>query len=131
MNGGMIKKKTISGVTIQENGIVRNSNGYIIARLSGVDFDSEYINECDNKNDCIKQAVEITQRQAQSHLKSIKMELIITKISQSMFYGGFVVETNNEKEWFDLMKINGLWLNDENRMSNRVASLEGEIKTYE
>jgi hypothetical protein len=55
MNDG-IKVKTISKVMIQENGIIRNSNGLLIGRLtSDIDFKSEDINEVDN----IKNSLEI------------------------------------------------------------------------
>ena len=50
----MIKTKTIQAVIIQENGIIRNSKGYLIGRLSGVDFNSEHINDSDNTADCMK-----------------------------------------------------------------------------
>ena len=50
----MIKTKAIQNVMIQENGIIRNSKGYLIGRLSGVDFNSEHINDSDNTADCMK-----------------------------------------------------------------------------
>ena len=51
----MIKYKEIQNVLIQENGIIRNSKGRIIARLvSDVDFNSEHINDKDNISDCMK-----------------------------------------------------------------------------
>ena len=44
-----IKAKNISSVTIQGNGIIRNSKGYLIARLvDDVKFDSEHLNDDDN-----------------------------------------------------------------------------------
>ena len=49
----MIKYKEIQNILIQENGIIRNSKGRIIARLvSDVDFNSEHINDKDNISDC-------------------------------------------------------------------------------
>jgi len=51
----MIKYKEIQNVLIQENGIIRNSKGRIIARLvSDVNFNSEHINDKDNIADCMK-----------------------------------------------------------------------------
>ena len=42
-------------MVIQENGIIRNSKGYLIGRLSSeVNFDSEHINDADNTADCMK-----------------------------------------------------------------------------
>ena len=49
-----IKTKVIQSVIIQENGIIRNSRGYLIGRLSGINFSSEHIHEDDNTGDCIK-----------------------------------------------------------------------------
>lgn len=44
-----IATKTLSNVTIQENGIIRNSKGTIIASLVGdVEFESEHLNVDDN-----------------------------------------------------------------------------------
>ncbi len=44
MSGDECKTKIIHNVIIQENGIVRNHAGQIIARLvDGINFDSEYI----------------------------------------------------------------------------------------
>ncbi len=50
----MIECKQIQNVVIQENGIIRNSKGYLIGRLSGVDLDSEHINDSDGTADCMK-----------------------------------------------------------------------------
>ncbi len=45
MSGDACKVKT-RVVDIQENGIIRNEDGYIIARLvDGIDFDSEHLQE--------------------------------------------------------------------------------------
>lgn len=61
-----IKVKTLNGVIIQENGIIRNSKGYLIGRTSGVDFNSEHINEDTKIN-------KITTEQAMNHLsKALK-----------------------------------------------------------
>jgi len=50
-----IKTKTIQSVLIQENGIIRNSKGYLIGRLVGeIDFNLEHINDKDNTADCMK-----------------------------------------------------------------------------
>ena len=41
-----IRTKTLDGVLVQENGIIRNSKGYFLARLEyETEFDSEHINE--------------------------------------------------------------------------------------
>ena len=52
----VIKIKTLNGVIVQENGILRNSEGYLIARLTGVDFNSEHINN-KNSDSITKQAM--------------------------------------------------------------------------
>ena len=50
----MIKAKVINAVLIQENGIIRNSEGYLIGRLvEDVNFDSEHINDADSTRDCM------------------------------------------------------------------------------
>lgn len=58
------------------------------------------------------------------YIEKLKRELLIIKVSQSMFYGGFKVETTNEREWFDLMNDLGLWLNDEDKITNRIQQQE-------
>lgn len=45
MTGDYIATKRLDGVEVQENGIIRNSEGYLIGRLSDeIDFDSEHLN---------------------------------------------------------------------------------------
>lgn len=38
-----IKTKTINNVLIQENGIIRNSKGYLIGRTTEIEFDSKHL----------------------------------------------------------------------------------------
>ena len=64
------------------------------------------------------------------YVQKLKKELLIIKITQSMFYGAFKAETNNEREWFDLMNELGLWLNDEDEIINRIKQLKNEIEIY-
>ena len=50
-----IKTKQIQSVVIQENGIIRNSKGYLIGRLvSGINFDSDHLNESDSTAYCME-----------------------------------------------------------------------------
>jgi len=39
------KVKILSGVQVQENGIIRNHRGQFIGRLNGVEFESEHLND--------------------------------------------------------------------------------------
>jgi len=54
MMSDFIETKEIQNVLIQENGIIRNSKGYLIGRLSGVNFNSEHLNDSDSTADAMK-----------------------------------------------------------------------------
>jgi hypothetical protein len=46
MNGETCKTKVLNGVIVQENGIIRNSKGRLLGRLSEeISFDSEHLVE--------------------------------------------------------------------------------------
>ena len=46
MSGDSCKTKTLNDVTVQENGIIRNSKGIIIgSTVDDVDFDSEHLED--------------------------------------------------------------------------------------